>query len=294
MDDRPPGTPGARWYCPVLTCSRHDPVTSAGWATLQAMRPHLEEHMSGRLAGSLPAQWLTHNSLSQCQVCHRLLALRFGPSCPRCRPALLREEASHKLPAVARPVPPEWPTLREICSTQVPCRKYVPKGAQAMWSRCLTGVLHQVAEFNDVRAWTELLLLTKCVLLAPPRTGREHKRHNELDAKDRCHRWLEGQRESLWAGTKPKRKRKQQPKEAPSMAERMERAQSLLEEGLLMRKACAALVDGQMESFTDEVFEAMQKKHPAARPSEASRLNSLRPVSSAAAPDFYKADVLKA
>eukprot|EP00971_Amphidinium_carterae_P073354 1450518-Amphidinium_carterae.1 len=184
--------------------------------------------------------------------------------------------------------------MQEAHQTPISCRKYVPKGARTLWSQCVTGALNQIAEYNDDRAWTEYFMLTKCVLPAPARTGTNHRKRNEMDTKDLCRRWLEGQRESLWEGRKGKRKHSQQAKEPPSLQERMERANAMLEEGLLLRKACAALVDGQLEGFTDEVHEEMQKKHPEARGHEAGRLAGLRKVSAAAAPEIQRGDVMRA
>eukprot|EP00971_Amphidinium_carterae_P119982 2376506-Amphidinium_carterae.1 len=70
-----PGTPGmSRVYCPVVGCSKNCPQFAAGWTNTQAMRPHLEEHIQGRLQGSIPEEFLTGNSLSICQVCSKLIA----------------------------------------------------------------------------------------------------------------------------------------------------------------------------------------------------------------------------
>eukprot|EP00971_Amphidinium_carterae_P176278 3494399-Amphidinium_carterae.1 len=77
-----PSVPGERIYCPVPSCPKHNPLTSAGWMSLQSLRPHLEEHQTGRLQGEIPKEWLQQRQLHQCQVCHKLIAARFGPSCP--------------------------------------------------------------------------------------------------------------------------------------------------------------------------------------------------------------------
>eukprot|EP00971_Amphidinium_carterae_P150867 2991518-Amphidinium_carterae.2 len=70
-----PATPGtSRVYCPVVGCSKNCPQFAAGWTNTQAMRPHLEEHIQGRLQGSLPEEFLTGHSLSICQVCSKLIA----------------------------------------------------------------------------------------------------------------------------------------------------------------------------------------------------------------------------
>eukprot|EP00971_Amphidinium_carterae_P279176 5542149-Amphidinium_carterae.1 len=86
--------------------------------------------------------------------------------------------------------------------------------------------------------------------MAPPRSGQQNQRRAENDAKDRCRRWLEGQRGTLWRP--PGRKRSRQQGAPPSMHERMARAEALLQEGMLFKKACASLVDGSVVDMTPE------------------------------------------
>eukprot|EP00971_Amphidinium_carterae_P225445 4471700-Amphidinium_carterae.1 len=78
------------------------------------------------------------------------------------------------------------------------------------------------------------------------------------------------------------------------MSDRMERAQALLEEGMLLKKACSSLVDGHVASMTEEVLQEMRLKHPAAREGEKQRLTDLRKVAPSAAPDFSRDQVSKA
>jgi hypothetical protein len=42
-------------------------------------------------------------------------------------------------------------------------------------------------------------MLPQCVLCPPPRRGRKHQRAAAAYTVDRMQRWLEGERQSLWA-----------------------------------------------------------------------------------------------
>ena len=47
-----------------------DASRAAGWQSVQLMRPHLEEHMSGHLCGAVPAEWLAgHHHHLVCREC---------------------------------------------------------------------------------------------------------------------------------------------------------------------------------------------------------------------------------
>ncbi|CAJ1343891.1 unnamed protein product [Effrenium voratum] len=129
------------------------------WTSHASMRCHLNEHCAGRLAGAVPPAYLQQQRLTQCQVCHRLLAARFGDACPRCRPELTQPQA-----AAGRPLDPGCPSLEECFLKRVPTKPVVPKEAHALWSQCLLLALSQVVRFNDERAWLELFMLPKAVL----------------------------------------------------------------------------------------------------------------------------------
>ncbi|CAK0900561.1 unnamed protein product [Prorocentrum cordatum] len=57
-----------RHYCPVPGCPRAVPVSSPGWLSLAAMRPHLHQHAFGRLQGDIPSEFLSSHGLTQCEA----------------------------------------------------------------------------------------------------------------------------------------------------------------------------------------------------------------------------------
>ena len=184
----------ARCYCPVPGCVCTDPLRAAGWQSVSSMRAHLEEHACGRLSGSIPADWLATHSLGQCTVCSRLLSTRFGNACPRCRPSLT---SAAPVPD-GRPIPSGCPSIEEACSRKIRPKRHAPEGARALWAQCLLSAVAAVNTFNDQRAWAELFALPKMVLNADVRGGRKKQKRFDAATKQRCERWLKGQRISLW------------------------------------------------------------------------------------------------
>jgi hypothetical protein len=65
-----------RCYCPVPGCPAADPLRTPGRQSASTMRPHMEEHAGGRLAGDIPQQWLDEQGLIHCSVCSKLIALK--------------------------------------------------------------------------------------------------------------------------------------------------------------------------------------------------------------------------
>ena len=157
-----------RCYCPVPGCPAADHARSAGWQSVTTMRGHLEPHVNGRLAGSIPEDFLALHSLGQCVACSRLLSKRFGNACPRCRPFV----GVSPEPVEGRPLPDGSSSLHEVFNSRAPVKTHIPKGARRLWSQCVVAALASFERFNDVRAWTELLALPRSVLRAEIRGGR--------------------------------------------------------------------------------------------------------------------------
>ena len=114
----PPPPPAAaaarrpRVFCPVPGCPEGVVGTASGWKDASLMRAHLNDHCGGSLVGQVPHTFLQEQGLVQCQVCSRLLAARYSPACPRCRPAMAaaaggRASRASNL-ASAREAPPLW------------------------------------------------------------------------------------------------------------------------------------------------------------------------------------------
>jgi hypothetical protein len=111
-----------------------------------------------------------------------------------------------------------------------------------------------------MEAWTELSMLPKAVLLAPPRTGKKRKNKTAAFTLDRLCRWEAGERATLWDDLPAPLSRPHKPK---SSEERVKQAVALCREGF-DRKACAALVAGEMCEENVDTAKLLSALHPPA------------------------------
>ena len=189
MEDYPPAAAGRRrLYCPVVGCPEGSCARAQGWTDPASLRKHLDGHAAGRFLGDVPASWLAEHGMSICTVCSRILAIRYGGTCPRCRPSLSAEGG---IPVRGqRDVPTEWPTFRSVFVDPHRVRAKVPGGAKAIWAECFTHALKHVAYYNDEKAWVQL---PKMVLGASSATGGAEKKKcgPTREVTERCRRWLD-------------------------------------------------------------------------------------------------------
>jgi hypothetical protein len=64
-------------------------------------------------------------------------------------------EGGEKTEIEGRPLQQGMPSWEEIAGTRAITKKYIPKGAKAMWAQCLVSALNQIATHGDGRAWRE-------------------------------------------------------------------------------------------------------------------------------------------
>ena len=119
----------------------------------------------------------------------------------------------------------------------------MPAGARAIWAECLTHAVKHAAFFNDEKAWAQLFALPKMVLGAPSARGGANKRRGgpTREVTDKCRRWLEGERASLWPRAPKTGKARGQAAPAPEELEL--RAEAFAAEGML-GKATAVFKGG--------------------------------------------------
>ena len=61
-----------------------------------------------------------------------------------------------------------FPSLDIIHGRFIPTVRHVPKDLRRLWAQCLSRSVARAVWANDVRAWSELQMLPKCVLCSPP------------------------------------------------------------------------------------------------------------------------------
>ena len=281
----PPPHSRSRLFCPVPSCSDSCPP-SHGWATFGSMRPHIDAHLAGQLAGDISMDWLRGHGFGTCEVCQRVLSLRFNGRCPSCFRAFssCHDGASGSSRPLAEGAPGVW----EVFTSDRRVRTSVPKGARDAWSRCLISALADVVAHRDVKSWTDLLTLPALVLPAPSRGGRRHVLRHESAVRRRCLDWLSGIRADLWA---PSSAHKGKGRSPPSPAEDdgvlppsiVAQVSTLIQEGAL-RRACAALLQDPQVRPTEEVVASLRLLHPAPPDEDLVEMDALRRVSPGAAP----------
>ena len=162
------------------------------------------------------------------------------------------------------------PSAHELQLARGRTLRHIPAAARFLWGQTLSGAVAAAAHHNDARAWTELLMLPQCVLAAPPRAGRRHKRAAAAYTLDRLRRWCEGERRGLWDDAC---RRSGGPKRQLSENKRRELAIDLAREGF-DRKACNALLHNGLCPETADTVAALRALHPA-QPQPAVDLASL-------------------
>ena len=151
--------------------------------------------------------------------------------------------------------------------------KHVPQKAEAAWATCFMRCLAAAVFFDTPAAWTELAMLPKCVLCAPPRGGKAHEKAATAFTLDRLCRWSAGERNSLWTSVpEPKQQRQANINELA----RLSRADALTREGF-DRKACGALVSDGLVEPSRTARDKLKTLHPE-RPVPASSQMSALPA----------------
>ena len=82
--------------------------------------------------------------------------------------------------------------MDDVFEANIPTKAHVPTGARKLWAQCLVGAVAQTVQHDDLRAWTELLMLPKAVLRSSTRGGKSNKKKVDGETKERCRAWLEG------------------------------------------------------------------------------------------------------
>ena len=169
------------------------------------MVPHINGHIAKGHVEAVQSWMRDHNKI-HCRVCGLCVDRRFGVH-PTCRPlerATLDRSSARNADSMDDEDPPDQnrasdlPSLASIMSRRVPVLKHVPKSCRQAWAQALTRALARVCTYNTMEAWTELSMLPKTVLLAPPRTGKKRKNKTAAFTLNRLCRWEAGERATLW------------------------------------------------------------------------------------------------
>ena len=242
------------------------------------MRSHIDAHIAGQLLGDIPMDWLRGLGFSTCEVCQRVLSLRFNGCCPSCFRLFSSQHGG--VSDTTRPLAEGARGVWDVFTSNRRVRSPVRKGVKDAWSRCLIAALADVVAHRDVKSWTDLLTLPTLVLSAPSRGGRKHVLRQEGETRRRCLDWLSGIRADLWA---PLSVRSTTDRDPPAKdvlpASVIARVTTLIQEGAL-RCACAALLQDPPVRPTDDVVASLRLLHPGSSVEDRLEMGSLRVVAS--------------
>ena len=260
------------------------------------MRPHVDAHLAGQLSGDIPDDWLRGQGFGTCEICQRVLSLRFNCRCPSCFRTLVSRPALASVPS--RPLADGAPSVWDVFVSDKRVRSSVPKGARDAWSRCLISSLADIVAHRDVKAWTDFLTLPSLVLAAPSRGGRSRVLRHEGEVRRRCLDWLSGLRADLWAPAAVRKGQQRAPQDPVDVSDALpqstiNRVSTLIREGAL-RRACAALLQDPPVQPTDDVVASLRLLHPLPPDTDRADMSSLRRVAPQAAPVADSDQVRKA
>ena len=260
-----------------------------GLASFSAMKGHCDRHLGGYLEGDLLLDWLREVGYGVCEVCNRILSLKYRGRCPSCWPAFV---SSLPRPVSGRPLPDDMPPLDLVLTTRISLRSSVPRGAKDVWGTCLNTALAGVIAHRDSRAWTDLLVLPSLVLPSPSRGGSSRTRRSTNETRRRCQDWLNTVRLELWdpprkpSSRTPASERMPSPEASFGLDEHTStRVRTLIAQGAL-RRACTALTADPPVPPTPQVVDELRLLHPGPTDAHKEELDKLRPVSPGAAPDI--------
>ena len=141
-------------------------------------------------------------------------------------------------------------------------------GARAIWGQVFAQTAASAVWHNSVQSWTELIMLPKCVLFAPPRQGKSNKNDTVAFIKLRCERWLEGERMELWLDGPGASQGHQRAickiKNDKKIEKQQQRCIELAADGQFS-KATKALVSSGPLKRNPDLEKAMREKHPPAQ-----------------------------
>ena len=229
------------------------------------MVPHINGHLAKGHVEAVQT-WMQEHNKVHCRVCGLCVDRRYGVH-PTCRPlerAAVDRDITRNTNGMddedspGQDDAPVLPSLEHIMTRRVPVLKHVPKSCRHAWAQALTRALARVSTYNSMEAWTELIMLPKAVLLAPPRKGKKHTNKTAAFTLDRLCRWEAGERATLWDDLPAPHSK---PRKPQSNEECIKHAVALCREGF-DRKACAALIAGDMCDENADTAKLLAPLHP--------------------------------
>ena len=81
-----------RILCPVEKCPDSLRTSSSFYYDFPSIRTHLNGHCSRHLAGAVPREFLLKYEYSLCNICNKILHIKYKNLCQKCKPTYKRQE----------------------------------------------------------------------------------------------------------------------------------------------------------------------------------------------------------
>ena len=165
---------------------------------------------------------------------------------------------------------PDLPNLDLVLSTHINTLSHIPRSCRDSCCFTLSTIYGNIVSAPSVFNWSLLLIFAKLILAVPARGGRNSRNIVSI-VNDRLKLWSQGQYVSLWkaaeaAQSKVRRRQQQHQHSNPSQESfNAKRAEAKGRAGQY-RNALQALSSEGLADDTDDVLEALRRKHPQAPP----------------------------
>ena len=156
------------------------------------------------------------------------------------------------------------PDFEEILALNISVIRHVPKACRNKWARVLASTCDFVLQNpSSEHSYRLLLMLPRCCLRMPPRTGRKKVKNTTVYFSNLFDRWLAGDYLELWKDCERAQTNRhhKQCSDKTQQELNVSRCIALAQEGNI-GKACKALLSTGLAQTTDEVCAEMSEKHP--------------------------------
>ena len=159
---------------------------------------------------------------------------------------------------VADPSLSPLPTFESVCKLPGRTVRHIPLKDRLAFALVLSSALRSAVHDNSEDAWLKLLMLPKCVLLAPKRAGRHHK---SVPISRLCAQWSKGEFSALWNRASNHHSPGPMRLTSNHISSSVQTAVSLPREGLLS-KACQTLTSSGLAPDNNTTWNLLVSKHP--------------------------------
>jgi len=266
----------ATFVCPIKSCAVNKGKGNS-WTTIRSLKNHLATHKDEELKSI--EKWMTENKLKRCGDCDKIVTHSAG-DCTTCKKKRKKSNSSkHEIVSEEENEENEvnsendsedihsnssgedsllrnidiidhsLPPIHEICELRVPIIKIIPRDYRKVWAQTLEQCLIDISIKKDESCWLKLLILPKCVLVAP-----KNSKKIKPWLKSRFELWKKGEYLELWNDAKERLIES-------NVSSPSHRAVLACSVGNIS-KAAQCLSDQKIAPDNEETIRKLKEKHP--------------------------------